>query len=249
MKIGIVGYGKMGHIIESIAINKKFDIITVDPLHLKADFKRLEEVPIDKDRVFIDFTAPVVIMENIKFYCNHELNAVIGTTGWYDKIEEVKKMVEESGNGLIYASNFSIGVNIFFRMIKEAAIIVNKFEEYDIGGHEFHHNQKIDSPSGTAKSITKILIDNIERKKKPVYEMMGKKINDDELHYSSSRIGSIPGTHSVIFDSSADTIELKHTARNREGFASGAVYASEWINNKKGFFTINDMLKDLFEEK
>lgn len=244
--VAVVGYGKMGHMIEEIAKNRGFEVITIDPKHPDADYVKLEDAPLDVD-AFIDFTAPQVIMDNIKFYCDNKLNAVIGTTGWYEEIPKVKQMVEEAGNGLIYASNFSIGVNMFFKMVENASVIANKFEEYDAAGHEFHHKEKLDSPSGTAKSIAEIMLKNLSRKSKIEYGVVDRKIEADEIHYSSTRVGHIPGTHSVYFDSPADTIELKHTARNREGFASGAVHAGAWITGKKGFFKIGDMMEDMFD--
>ncbi|MFC1691411.1 4-hydroxy-tetrahydrodipicolinate reductase, partial [Nanoarchaeota archaeon] len=172
---------------------------------------------------------------------------VMGTTGWNDQMDEVKKIVEENGIGFIYGSNFSIGVNVFFKMIENAAKIMDKVDDYDVYGHEFHHNQKLDSPSGTAKSMANILLDNMSRKNTLVTDVVNRKIEPNELHFSSTRVGNIPGTHSIGFDSTADTIELKHTARNRSGFALGAVMAAEWIQNKKGFFSVEDMMNDVLK--
>ena len=160
---------------------------------------------------------------------------VVGTTGWHDKLGEAREIVKNSKIGLIYASNFSVGVNVFFSIIENAAKMMNNLDDYDVFGYELHHNKKLDSPSGTAKSIEKILVSNIKRKK--------------EVPFASVRAGSIPGTHVVGFDSSADTIELKHTARNREGFAAGAIMAAEWINGKKGFYDIGDMMDEIMRGK
>ncbi|MEK6950049.1 MAG: dihydrodipicolinate reductase C-terminal domain-containing protein, partial [Nanoarchaeota archaeon] len=147
--------------------------------------------------------------------------------------------------GMIWSGNFSIGVNIYFKIIENAAKIMNKFTDYDMFVHEFHHNQKADSPSGTAVMIGKILTDNVDRKKKIVTEELKRRITPNELHISSTRSGSIPGTHIVGFDSPADTIELKHTARGREGFALGAIMAAQWIKDKKGFYNIDDLMDDI----
>ena len=134
---------------------------------------------------------------------------------------------------------------MFFKIIENAAKIVNKIEDYDIYGYELHHNKKIDSPSGTAKTMGDILIKNIKRKNKLLFDKIERKIEPNELHFASVRAGAIPGTHVVGFDSSADTIELKHIARTREGFALGAIMAAQWIHNKKGFYSINDMMENI----
>jgi len=153
-------------------------------------------------------------------------------------------MVAENNIGLIHAANFSLGMNIFYHIVKESAKLIDQFDNYDISGLELHHNKKADSPSGTAKTLAEILLNNIRRKEKVTYEMVNRKIEPDELHFASVRSGSIPGTHKIIFDSTADTIELSHSARNREGFAIAAVIAAEWLHGKKGFFTIDDLMKD-----
>ena len=232
MNIAIIGYGKMGREIEKAAIARGIKIVsTIDPSNSSAAYKNIDENSLKNADVCIDFTRPDAVVENIKKISKFKKNIVVGTTGWNDKINEARKIVNQNGIGLIYASNFSIGVNIFFRMIENTARIMNNVEAYDVFGYELHHSKKLDSPSGTAKSIEKILTSSIKRKK--------------EISFASVRAGSIPGTHVVGFDSTADTIELKHTARNREGFALGAIMAAEWINKKKGFFEINDMMNEI----
>ena len=246
MNIAIIGYGKMGHIVEQIAIKKGLNIrAIIDPVAEHATHKEINRESLKDVDVCIEFSLPEVAIENIKEIASLKVNHVFATTGWYDKVNEVKKIIEDAGTGFIYASNFSIGVNIFFRIVENAAKIINNVEDYDIFGYELHHNRKKDSPSGTAKSIEKILIENIDRKKSVVEEKLDRKIEPNELHFASVRGGDIPGTHIVGFDSTADTIELKHTARTRQGFALGSVIAAEWINGKKGFFTINDMMKEI----
>ena len=245
MDIAIIGYGKMGHGIEKAARAKGINVRTIDPNEPSANYKQINEESMKGVDVCVDFTHPDSVIENIKKIAKFKKNAVIGTTGWYNKMEEAKKIVENAKIGLIWSGNFSIGVNIYFRIIENAARVINKFNDYDLFVHEFHHNKKADSPSGTAVMIGKILVDNIERKKKIVTEELKRKIDPDELHISSTRCGTIPGTHIVGFDSSADTIELTHTARSREGFALGAVTAAQWIQGKKGFYDINDMMKSI----
>jgi len=184
--------------------------------------------------VCIEFTNPGSVIGNIKKLSSFGKNIVVGTTGWHGKTDEAKEIVKKSKIGLIYASNFSIGVNAFFRMIENASRIMDKLEDYDVYGYEMHHSKKLDSPSGTAKSIEKIITSNIKRRK--------------SVDFASVRSGSIPGIHVVGFDSGADTIELKHQAKNREGFAQGALLAAKWINGKKGFYEINEMMKSIIGE-
>ena len=247
MNIAIIGYGKMGREIEKMAKAKGLNVVSViDPNDSSANYKEINEKSMRNVDVCIDFTTPSAVIGNINKISKFKKKIVVGTTGWYDKFDEVNDMVKKSNIGLIYASNFSIGVNLFLKIIENAAKIINKIEDYDIYGYELHHNKKIDSPSGTAKTIGEILIKNIKRKSKLLFEKIDRKIEPNELHFASVRAGSIPGMHIVGFDSSADTIELKHAARNREGFALGAIMAAQWIHNKKGFYDINDMMKNIF---
>lgn len=236
MNIAIVGYGKMGHEIERAAKLKGAYVQSIiDPKDSGATHKSVDEESMKNVDVCIDFTKPDAVIENIRKISKFGKNIAVGTTGWHNSLEEAREIVMKNNTGLVYASNFSIGVNVFFRIIENAAKIMNNLDDYDVFGYELHHNKKLDSPSGTAKSIENILISNIKRKK--------------EVPFASVRAGSIPGTHVVGFDSSADTIELKHTARNREGFAIGAIMAAEWINGKKGFYNVDDMVKEIIGGK
>ncbi|PIN86364.1 4-hydroxy-tetrahydrodipicolinate reductase [Candidatus Woesearchaeota archaeon CG10_big_fil_rev_8_21_14_0_10_44_13] len=246
MNIAIIGYGKMGHEIERIARERGLSIkAIIDPKSEGATAKEISERSLKGVDVAIDFTHPSMVIGNVQSLARLKKNIVLGTTGWYDKTDEVRRIAEKNKVGLIWASNFSIGVNVFFRIIESASMMINNIPEYDIFCHEFHHNQKADSPSGTARSIANIILKNVERKKEMITETSREKIRPEHLHVTSTRAGSIPGTHIVGFDSAADTIELKHIARDRSGFALGAVMAAEWINGKKGFFSIDSMMKDL----
>lgn len=230
MNIAIIGYGNMGHEIERIAKSKGIKVVSIiDPNGSNATNKEIDDKSMRNVDVCIDFTAPDAVLDNIRRISRFKKNIVVGTTGWHDKIDEARKIVKQSNTGMIYASNFSIGVNVFLKIIEDAAKIIDKISNYDVYGYELHHSRKIDSPSGTAKTISEILTKNIQRKK--------------GVNFASVRAGFIPGTHVVGFDSSADTIELKHTARNREGFALGAIMAAQWIHGKKGFYGIDDMMK------
>ncbi len=247
MNIAIIGYGKMGHEIEKAAKAKGINTRTIDPNEPSANYKQINEESMRNVDVCADFTHPDAVVSNIEKIAKFRKNIVVGTTGWYNNMDKVKKIVESANIGLIWSGNFSIGVNIYFRIIEDAAKIINKFNDYDVFVHEFHHNKKADSPSGTAVMVGKILTDNIERKKKIVTEELKRKIEPDELHISSTRGGSIPGTHIVGFDSPADTIELTHTNRSREGLAIGAILAAQWIQGKKGFYDINDLMKSIIQ--
>ena len=246
MRIAITGYGKMGQITEQLAIEKGLEVVsTIDPGVPSAKFKELDKENLRGADVAIDFTVPAIVLENIDNYIKYGINAVIGTTGWYEYLQEVKEKVEKSQIGLIWSGNFSIGVNLFFRIIKQSAGLMSKFSIYDVMGYEIHHNRKIDSPSGTMNMIGNILLENLKNKKKIVTEKLSRKISGEEIHLASVRGGSIPGTHVVAFDSEVDTIELKHTARSRKGLAVGAIKAAEWINGKKGFYNIEDMMNEI----
>jgi|TARA_B100001964_G_C14246204_1_gene607537 4-hydroxy-tetrahydrodipicolinate reductase len=245
MKTAIIGYGRMGHEIEKIALDKGMNVVKIDSTAEDADFKEINEESLNGVDVCVEFTHPDSVMDNIKKISKLGKNIVVGTTGWYDHMGEIKKVIKNTKTGFIWSGNFSIGVNVYFKIIENAAKIIDKVDDYDVFVHELHHNQKADSPSGTAVMIADILKENIGRKKKIVTEELKRKIEPDELHVSSTRGGTIPGTHIVGLDSNADTIELKHTARNRSGFALGAVMAAQWIKSKKGFYDIDDLMKDI----
>jgi len=195
--------------------------------------------------VCIDFTRPDVIMGNIKKLAEFKKYIVVGTTGWYDKEKEVRKIVSDSGIGFVYGSNFSIGVNLMFRISAYAAGLFNRFREYDIYAYELHHNQKLDSPSGTAIKLGEVLLKNFDRKKKLVIDRLNRRIEPDELHFASVRGGSIPCTHVVGFDAPANNVEIRQTARGREEFADGALQAAQWIAGKKGFYIFENMLDEI----
>jgi 4-hydroxy-tetrahydrodipicolinate reductase len=225
MKIALIGYGKMGKMTEEAAIEKGHQIVSIiDPKHSKMSLDILQDADL-----CIDFSHPDHVFDNIKKAAAFGKNLVVGTTGWYELIPQVKEVVSESGIGLIYSPNFSLGIHLFFKMIKQAAALMNAHDQYDVGGFESHHQQKVDTPSGTANALIDILLKEIPRKNK--------------LNFPSLRCGSIPGTHAVIFDSPADSIELKHTARNRKGFAYGAIAAGEWLQGKKGFYTLDALFE------
>ncbi|MBB6130099.1 4-hydroxy-tetrahydrodipicolinate reductase [Mucilaginibacter lappiensis] len=244
MKIALLGYGKMGKIIEKIAISRKHEIV------LTIDHDTLDDLTVEnlqKADVVIEFTMPASVLGNIKHCFNAGVPIVVGTTGWYDQIPEIKQLCEESNNTLLYGSNFSVGVNIFFHVNRLLAKVMNNYPYYDVQVEEIHHTQKLDSPSGTAITIAEGILDNLETKSEWVNVLTTDDKSDDDavsnnqLLIESLRIDSVPGTHTVIYDSEVDTIEFKHTAHNRNGFALGAVLAAEWVHNKKGFYAVDAM--------
>lgn len=232
--LAIVGYGKMGKMIESLAdpnefnITGKYDVINPAIEHLK-----------DKPDVAIEFSTPASVIGNIEFLASKGVNIVCGTTGWYDKTESVKAIVDKYGTGLVYASNFSIGVNIFFRIVKEAAKLINKYPGYSIDIEETHHTQKLDKPSGTAIRIADYLIDDISRKDR--FSSDDPSPAEESINIISKRVGNVVGNHKVILDSDADSIILEHNAKSRIGFAEGALLAAKFINGKKGFYKFEDI--------
>ena len=256
MRIALIGYGKMGKMIHDIALARRHEIAAiVDPIAEAPSgipiYKSIADAAAANVDAAIEFSRPDAVVENIIALAQRKIPTVVGTTAWQNRMDEVCKAVETAGSALLWASNFSIGVNLFNRIAWKAAEIINKFPEYDVGGFESHHNKKLDSPSGTAKTLAEGVLSRIDRKKKIVWDnLTERKPNEDELHFPSLRVGNVPGTHSLFFDSVADTIEITHTARSREGFASGAVQAVEWLvlpidgKKRQGVFTIDDMLKE-----
>jgi 4-hydroxy-tetrahydrodipicolinate reductase len=260
MNIAIIGYGKMGRMIEQIACENGHTIAAVvDPMATGTSFltglrigKSMAEAEnLDIADAAIEFSQPESAAANISALAERKLPTVTGTTGWYNQMDAVKRAVAAAGNALIWSSNFSIGVNLFYRIAWYAAKLADAFPEFDVGGFEAHHNKKLDSPSGTARTLVAGVLSRIERKKKAAWETLDRRPEPDELHFPSLRIGYVPGTHSLFFDSPADMIEISHTARNREGFASGAIRAAQWLSSpgpsgkRQGVFTIDEMLKDI----
>lgn len=236
MNISLVGYGKMGHLIKTKAEERGHKVTaTIDPFSQDCSVKIKEQdkeallraVKNSKADSIIDFSSPKVVVDNIKTLLPLGIPLVVGTTGWSAYYEEIDKLARQVGGVIMTAGNFSVGVNLFYKIVEEAARLIGQVSEYDVSVLELHHNQKVDSPSGTALEIASRILKNSKVKKNIVTDKFSRRPKEDELHVASVRCGSIPGTHQVIFDSSFDTIELTHRARSREGFALGAVTAAE----------------------
>jgi len=230
MKIALLGYGKMGQVIERIALERGHEIV------LKKDEFNTYDGLSTAD-VAIDFSVPTAAVANISSCFHANVPVVSGTTGWLEHYDEVEALCSEKQGGFISSSNFSLGVNIFFGLNEYLAKIMSQFDSYKVSMEEIHHTQKLDAPSGTAISLAKGVIENSAYAN---WTMEDPKSN--EIHIEAKRIGDVPGTHTVTYDSIVDSIELKHTAHNREGFALGAVIAAEWLAGKKGIYTMKDVL-------
>lgn len=244
MNIALLGYGKMGQLIEKIAIDRNHEIVLI------IDENNRDQVTIEdlqKADIAIDFSTPHAILENINFCLEANVPVVIGTTGWYDQLEEIRKRCLAGNNTLMYGSNFSIGVNVFFHINKLLAKAMSPYKQYEVQVEEIHHTQKLDAPSGTAITIAEGILENYESKSTWVNNVIGE--NDDiipkhnQLLIESHRLEDVPGTHTVLYSSEVDQIEFKHTAHSRSGFALGAVIAAEWLEGKVGFYNVKDMFK------
>ncbi len=226
MKIALLGYGKMGKLIEQAALEKGHTVVCRMTSN-ETDWDAI----MDAD-VCIDFSEANVVIGNLQEAAKRGKNVVIGTTGWTGRLDEAKAIAENAGIGVLFAPNFSLGVHIFMKILERGAELIDRFEEYGVAGIEFHHAQKKDAPSGTALDICRRMEKRISR--------------IDKLNMTAVRTGSVPGKHTIMFDSPYDTITLCHEARNRGGFAKGAVQAAEWLAGKRGFFEIDDFINGVF---
>ncbi len=247
MRIALVGYGKMGKLIAQQVIERGHQVAwIVDPMVSSAytHFSDLSQGEKEECDVVIDFAAPQGALERLRFYGTRGYRVIMGTTGWYDSLKEAESFFSRGG-ACLWSGNFSLGVHLFFAALRKIAPLMNEFDDYDPFVHEYHHKYKADSPSGTAHMIGTILLEGLARKERVVTQELQRPIAPEELHISSTRGGAVPGTHTVTFDSAVDTLEFTHRARSREGFAKGSVIAAEWIQEKQGFFHIDDMLSHL----
>jgi len=236
MRIALIGYGKMGKAIEEIAVNRGHEIVLkIDEYNL-SDFSKKN---IAAANVAIEFTGPHSAYDNVKRALEFDIPLVCGSTGWLEKLNEIKKLCTDRKGSFIYASNFSVGVNIFFEINKKLAALMILQKDYEVQITEVHHTQKKDAPSGTAITIAEQILENLKRKKTWVNYISD---NIEDLEIISERIDPAPGIHKVKYSSAVDDIEIIHTAHSRQGFALGAVLAAEFIQDKKGIFSMKDVL-------
>ena len=232
MKIALLGYGKMGRVIERIATQRGHDII------LKIDNNNNNNYDLTVADVAIDFSVPTAAVQNITNAIEQQIPVISGTTGWLENFEHIKHLCEAKNGAFLYASNFSLGVNIFFELNRKLAQLMKTQSQYNVSMEEIHHTQKQDAPSGTAISLAEGIISESD------FEgwTLGQNSKPNRIPIEAKRIENIPGTHSVCYNSEVDCIEIQHTAHNRDGFGLGAVIAAEWIIGKTGVFTMKDVL-------
>ena len=239
LKIALVGYGKMGKAIEQEALKRGHSISFKIDKDNMADIQGIESANTD---VVIEFTHPDSFQGNLEALLKRGVPIVSGTTGWYDRKPEVEAMVSQANGGFMFASNFSVGVNILFKLNRELAKLMNKFPDYDVFIEERHHRHKADGPSGTAHSLASQVLDELDRKKSVTDEAVrNRPPKDEELSVGFVRSGEIIGRHQVTYTSDIDEITLFHSAHNRRGFALGAVIAAEWMNGKTGFYEFSEV--------
>lgn len=230
MKLALIGYGKMGRLVEEVARQQGLEVVDRftggRPLRAGKTARALEQVD-----ALIDFSVPEAVCDTVRAAAGLGLHVAIGTTGWHHRLDEVRQTAESAGIGVVYGSNFSLGTNLFYRVVERAAELFSAFESYDPFLQESHHKLKKDSPSGTALRLGKILERHYGERQLPI---------------TSLRAGHIPGTHAVGFDSAADTVCLEHRARSRQGFAEGALLAAKWIAGRRGFYEFQQVLDDLY---
>ena len=242
MKVVILGYGKMGQLIEKFSMKRGHEIFLIVDKDNRSSITASDLAGAD---VAIDFSEPAAALDNIHLCFEAKLPIVVGTTGWYDHLEEVRSICEDDNQTMLYGSNFSIGVNVFFHINKLLAKAMRPYKQYDVQVEEIHHIHKLDAPSGTAITIAEGILENTSDKSKWVNDVIGDGEEvipkPGELLIESHRIEEVPGTHTVLYSSEVDQIELKHTAHSRAGFALGAVVAAEWLQDKKGFYQVTEM--------
>ena len=244
MKLALVGYGKMGRAVEHVAMERGHEVVArIDPT---LDTDEIDAETLGGAEVAIEFTVPGVAVDNVTALAAAGVHAVVGTTGWHERLDEVTAAVNGAGTGMVHAGNFSLGVNLFFRLARVAAKMADALSEYDVHIHEAHHRHKIDHPSGTAIALADILIEELARKESWSATLPDGEPHPQVLYVTSERVGETAGSHVLGLEGPDDRIELRHEARTRTGFARGAVAAAEWIRGRSGVFTVDDMLAETF---
>lgn len=236
-KIGIIGYGSMGREIHKLCLDN--DLTVTDTIDVD------NKLDINKDYNFdvaIDFSNPEAVLESIKILTKKQKAIVIGTTGWEKHKAEVIALAKETNTPLIYGSNFSLGMQLFYRIVEYSSKLINQFDGFDIMINEMHHNNKADSPSGTALNLANIILNNYAKKSTVLAGNSNGKISSGQLQISSGRLGTVCGTHNILIDTSYETINLSHEAKNRRGFAGGAILAAKWIYGKSGIYNFSELI-------
>jgi 4-hydroxy-tetrahydrodipicolinate reductase len=243
MKIALIGYGKMGQTIEKVTQKTNHEIVAkIDPKSKQATAAKISAENLNNAEIAIDFTHPTIVVENLRKLSDLKISAVVGTTGWYEHLSEVEKIATNAGTGILYAGNFSLGVNIFYAIVSEAAKRLAKINKMDVAIHEIHHTGKADAPSGTARELSMKILKNFPSKKRVLLDNTEQPVPKDALQISATRLGKVVGIHTVAFDGFSDSIELIHRGKNRDGYAMGAIMGAEWLAGKTGIFSVEDWL-------
>jgi len=253
MRVAIIGYGKMGREIERLAGTA--NVSSVEKIEISEIFdvsapiaKPLTDADMSTFDVAIDFSAPAAVVENSRLLARNKKQIVVGTTGWYQHLSDVTKIIADAGVGLMYSPNYSVGVYLFTRLVRVAAREFQLFDEFDVAIRETHHRHKADAPSGTALRLGEVVLEQWKGKKSLFTGALQGAIPPDALQIISARVGEVAGEHAVTIDSASDAIEMKHTAKNRSGFALGALRAAQWLQGKKGMFTMDDFMADMMHD-
>lgn len=240
MKLALVGTGRMGQAVEAVAEKRGHEVVIRFDEHrpvLEATADDLAQA-----EAIVDFSLPHLAVDHIKLYTGWKIPAVIGTTGWYDRLDEVRRLVLDGGGRILYGANFSLGVALLSRAVKSVLPLLNELEHFDAFVHEIHHTNKVDSPSGTAVMLGNLIVGGLDRKSHFETNAVQGRIDPEALHVSSTRTGNVFGRHTVGFESDVDELTFEHRAKSREGFALGAVRAAEWLIDQHGFFSLDDAL-------
>lgn len=243
LKIAISGYGQMGEQIESLASDIGYEVVQIFDLENPPKAEDCKDF-----EVAIDFTMPRSVFANVEEFAKAKKKVVLGTTGWYHRSKDLEKIIWQNDSALIWGSNFSVGVNLFFKIIESASKLAGDLDEFDWMIHEIHHKRKKDSPSGTAETLASIILKNVRSKKLIERDRIEDQINPAALHVSSTRGGEITGRHTVFLDSISDSLELTHRAKSRKGFAYGALLAANWISDKRGFYNYSEVFEDIISK-
>ena len=242
MNVALVGTGQMGRAVARVAPRRGHDVVA--QFDSENPFLEASAPSLKAADVAVDFSLPSLALDHIRRYCEWQQPAVIGTTGWYDHVDAVSDLVADHDASLLYAPNFSLGVAVVRRAMEAVAPLLNELDDYDPFVQEVHHTKKVDSPSGTAQMLGELLVDELDRKDYVESETQHQRIDPAAVHVTSARAGSVFGEHTVTFDGPYDQISVEHRAKNRRGFAAGALRAAEWLKGRQGLYSLDDVLRD-----
>lgn len=240
MNFALVGTGQMGQAVATVAVDRGHDIVT--RFDTNRPFEEAAPSDLEEADVAVDFSLPSLVLTHIRRYCEWGIPAVVGTTGWYDELDTVEGLVDEHEASLLYAPNFSMGVAVVRQALDGILPLLDQLGDYDPFVQEVHHTKKVDSPSGTAQMLGDLVVEGLERKDHVETEAQHERIDPSAVHVTSTRAGTVYGEHTVGFDGPYDQITVGHRAKNRRGFAAGAVRSAEWVVERQGLFTLDDML-------